>query len=102
MRLYLEGRAKEGLQSDYVSEDGDPVLEYLGDVLDIVTVWESRSGEEPEPRGWEILLSTGGPAAGLELERDGRATVWANWWSPTERVHGRLDWLAGYLEELGL
>lgn len=102
VRLYLERRAEDGLQSEYVSEDADPVLEYLESVLDIVTVSESRSGETPEPRGWEILLCTGGPAAGLELERDGRATVWAAWWSPTERVSGRLDWLANYLEELGL
>ena len=102
VRLYLERRAEDGLQSEYVSEDGDPVLEWLESVLDIVTVSESRGGSEPEPRGWEILLCYGGPSAGLELERDGRATVWAAHWSPTERVHGRLDWLANYLEEMGL
>jgi hypothetical protein len=42
------------------------------------------------------------PHAQLELSTDGRATVAANWWSETEYVHGRLDWLADYLEELGL
>lgn len=103
VRLYLESRAEEGLSSEYVSEDADPVMEWLEDALDIRTVWESAGfSEEPEPRGWELLLGYGGPSIGIELERDGRATVWAAWWSPTERAHGRLDWLANYLEELGL
>lgn len=99
---YLERQAEEGYDSTAVSEDGDPVLQWLESSLDVATIWESRSGEEPEPRGWEILLCYGGPSAGLELQRDGRATVWAAHWSPTEYAHGRLDWLANYLEELGL
>jgi hypothetical protein len=102
VRLYLEREAEEYGPEEYVSPDRDPVLLWLESALDIVTVSESRSGETPEPRGWEILLCYGGPSAGLELERDGRATVWAAHWSPTERVHGRLEWLANYLEELGL
>jgi hypothetical protein len=102
VRLYLEREAKEYGQWESVSEDRDPVWLWLESSLDVATIWESRSGEEPEPRGWEILLCYGGPSAGLELEIDGRATVWAAHWSPTERVHGRLDWLANYLEELGL
>ena len=102
VRLYLEREAEEYGQWESVSEDRDPVWLWLESSLDVATIWESRSGEEPEPRGWEILMCAGGPSAGLELERDGRATVWAAWWSPTERVHGRLEWLANYLEELGL
>ena len=102
VRLYLERQAEEGYQSEYVSEDADPVMQWLESSLDLVTISESRSGGEPEPRGWEILLCYGGPSAGLELKIDGRATVWAAWWSPTERVSGRLDWLANYLEEMGL
>ena len=102
VRLYLEREAEEYGQWEFVSEDRDPVWLWLESSLDVATIWESRSGETPEPRGWEILLCYGGPSAGLELERDGRATVWAAWWSPTERVHGRLEWLANYLEELGL
>ena len=101
VRLYLERQAEEGYQSDYVSEDADPVLQWLESSLDLVTVLHQR-GAEAEPVGWEILLCYGGPSAGLELERDGRATVWAAWWSPTERAYGRLDWLANYLEEMGL
>ena len=102
VRLYLERQSAEYGPTDYVSEDADPVLLWLESSLEIVTVWESQGSEEPEPRGWEILLCYGGPSAGLELGRDGRATVWAAHWSPTERVHGRLDWLADYLERLGL
>ena len=102
VRLYLERQAEEYGPEERVSEDRDPVWLWLESSLDVATIWESRSGEEPEPRGWEILMCAGGPSAGLELERDGRATVWAAHWSPTERVHGRLDWLANYLEELGL
>jgi hypothetical protein len=102
VRLYLEREAEEYGREEYVSMDRDPVILWLESALDIVTVSESRGGSEPEPRGWEILLCYGGPSAGLELERDGRATVWAAHWSPTERVHGRLEWLANYLEEVGL
>jgi hypothetical protein len=102
VRLYLERQAEEGYQSEYVSEDADPVMQWLESSLDVATIWESRSGEEPEPRGWEILMGYGGPDLGLELRADGRATVWANHWGPTERAYGRLEWLANYLEELGL
>ena len=102
VRLYLEREAEEYGPEERVSEDRDPVWLWLESSLDVATVWESRSGEQPEPRGWEILICYGGPSAGLELERDGRATVWAAHWSPTERVSGRLEWLANYLEELGL
>ena len=101
VRLYLEGRAVEGLSAEYVSEDADPVLEWLESALDIVAVIHRR-GEEEERHGWEILLCYGGPSAGLELGIDGRAAVWAAHWSPTEYAHGRLEWLANYLEELGL
>lgn len=101
VRLYLARQSEEGYQSDYVSEDADPVVQWLESSLDLVTVLHER-GSEVEPVGWEILLCYGGPSAGLKLERDGRATVWAAHWSPTERVSGRLDWLANYLEELGL
>jgi hypothetical protein len=101
VRLYLEREAEEYGPEERVSEERDPVMLWLESSLDVATIWESRSGEEPEPRGWEILLCYGGPNAGLELERDGRATVWAAHWD-TERVHGRLEWLANYLEELGL
>jgi len=100
VRLYLE--AAEYGPRDRVSMDADPVMCWLEEALDLATIWESRGGSEPECRGWELLLGYGGPSIGLELERDGRATVWAAWWSPTERVHGRLDWLANYLEEMGL
>ncbi len=102
VRLYLERQSEEYGPEDCVSEDRDPVMLWLESSLDLVTVWESRSSEEPEARGWEILLCYGGPSAGLELQKDGRATVWAAWWSPTEYAHGRLEWLANYLEELGL
>ena len=51
VRLYLERQAEEGYQSDYVSEDANPVLQWLESSLDVATVWESRSGEQPEPRG---------------------------------------------------
>jgi hypothetical protein len=101
VRLYLEREAEEYGPEEYVSPDRDPVLLWLESVLDVATVLHSRGGET-EPVGWEILLCYGGPSAGLELEIDGRATVWAAHWSPTERVHGRLEWLANYLEELGL
>ena len=101
VRLYLEREAEEYGQWEYVSPDRDPVMLWLESSLDVATVLHSRGGET-EPVGWEILLCYGGPSAGLELTIDGRATVWAAWWSPTERVHGRLDWLANYLEELGL
>ena len=101
VRLYLERQAEEGYQSEYVSEDADPVLQWLESSLDVATVLHSRGGET-EPVGWEILLCHGGPSAGLELTIDGRATVWAAHWSPTERVYGRLEWLANYLEEMGL
>jgi hypothetical protein len=100
VRLYLE--QTDWAHDGSVSEDSDPVLLWLESVLDIVTVWHSRGAEEPERAGWELLLGYGGPSIGLELEIDGRATVWAAHWSPTERTHGRLDWLANYLEELGL
>jgi hypothetical protein len=100
VRLYLD--QSEWAHSGTVSEDADPVLMWLEGVLDIVTVWHSRGSREPERHGWELLLGYGGPSIGLELEIDGRATVWAAHWSPTERVHGRLDWLADYLERLGL
>jgi hypothetical protein len=101
VRLYLERRAAEGLSSEYVSEDADPVLEWLESVLDIVAVIHRR-GEEEQRHGWELLLGYGGPSIGLDLTVDGGATVWAAHWSPTERAYGRLDWLANYLEELGL
>ena len=102
VRLYLEREAEEYGQEEYVSEDRDPVMLWLESSLDLVTVWESRGGSEPERRGWELLLGYGGPSIGLELRDDGHATVWAAWWSPTEYAYGRLDWLANYLEELGL
>jgi hypothetical protein len=102
VRLYLEREAEEYGPEEYVSPDRDPVWLWLESSLDLVTVWESRGGSEPERRGWELLLSYGGPSIGLELMIDGRATVWAAHWSPTERAYGRLDWLANYLEELGL
>jgi hypothetical protein len=101
VRLYLESRAAEGLSSEYVSEDADPVLEWLESVLDVVSVIHRRA-EEEERWGWELLLGYGGPSIGLELDTDGRATVWAAHWSPTERAYGRLGWLANYLEEMGL
>jgi len=101
VRLYLEARAEEGLSSECVSEDADPVLEWLESALDLVAVVHHR-WRDSELAGWELLLCSGGPSIGLELSVDGRATVWAAWWGPTERVHGRLDWLANYLEELGL
>ena len=100
VRLYLE--QTEWAHDGTVSEDGDPVLLWLESVLDIATIWESRGSEEPERRGWELLLGYGGPSIGLELSVDGRATVWAAWWSATEYAHGRLDWLADYLERSGL
>jgi hypothetical protein len=77
------------------------VLLWLESVLDIVAVIHRR-GEDEERHGWEILLGYGGPSIGLELSVDGRATVWAAWWSATEYAHGRLDWLADYLERSGL
>jgi hypothetical protein len=101
VRLYLERQSEEYGPTESVSEDGDPVLLWLESVLDIVAVIHRR-GEEEERHGWELLLGYGGPSIGLELGIDGRATVWAAHWSPTERAHGRLDWLANYLEELGL
>ncbi len=100
VRLYLE--QTEWAHDGSVSEDADPVMLWLESLLDFVTVWESRGSEEPERRGWELLLCYGGPSAGLELTTDGRATVWAAHWSPTEYAHGRLEWLANYLEEMGL
>jgi hypothetical protein len=102
VRLYLERQSEEYGPTESVSEDGDPVLLWLESVLDIATVWESRGSEEPQRRGWELLLGYGGPSIGLELAVGGGATVWAAHWSPTERAYGRLDWLANYLEELGL
>ena len=102
VRLYLDREAEEYGREDSVSEDREPVWLWLESSLELVTVWESRGGSEPERRGWELLLSYGGPTIGLELMIDGRATVWAAWWSPREYAHGRLDWLANYLEELGL
>ena len=102
VRLYLERQSEEYGPTEYVSEDGDPVLLWLESVLDILTVWHSRGAEEPERAGWELLLGYGGPSIGLDLTVDGGATVWAAWWSPTERAYGRLEWLANYLEELGL
>jgi hypothetical protein len=101
VRLYLERQAEEGYQSVWVSEDADPVMQWLESSLDLVTLLEQR-GSDCEPVGWRVLLCTGGPHAELELSTDGRATVSANWWSPTEYAHGRLEWLANYLEELGL
>lgn len=101
VRLYLAREAEEYGPEERVSEDRDPVLLWLESCLDVVTVVHHRGGDS-EPVGWQILLCYGGPSAGLELDRDGRATVWAAHWSPTERVHGRLDWLANYLKELGL
>lgn len=98
---YLERQAEEGHDSSAVSEDGDPVLGWLEDALDIVTVVHHRGGDS-EPVGWELLLGYGGPTIRLELSVDGRATVSAAWWSAPEYAHGRLDWLANYLEELGL
>jgi len=102
VRLYLAREAEEYGPEDLVSEDRDPVMLWLESVLDLATIWESRGSGEPERRGWELLLGYGGPSIGLELGIDGRATVWAAHWSPTERAYGRLDWLANYLEELGL
>jgi hypothetical protein len=101
VRLYLERQSAEYGLTEYVSEDADPVLLWLESSLDVVGVIHRR-GEEEERAGWEILLCYGGPSAGLELTTDGRATVWAAHWSPTEYAHGRLEWLANYLEELGL
>ena len=103
VRLYLEREAGEYGREEYVSPDRDPVWLWLESVLSITNVWHSEGREaEPEHYGWEMLLCYGGPSAGLELHSDGRATVWAAHWSPTERAHGRRDWLANYLEELGL
>ena len=103
VRLYLEREAEEYGREEYVSEDRDPVWLWLESVLSITNVWHSEGRDsEPELVGWELLLCYGGPSAGLELTTDGRATVWAAHWSPTERAHGRLEWLANYLEELGL
>jgi hypothetical protein len=101
VRLYLERQSAEYGPTEYVSMDADPVMLWLESSLDVVGVIHRR-GEEEERAGWEILLCYGGPSAGLELTTDGRATVWAAHWSPTEYAHGRLDWLANYLEELGL
>ena len=101
VRLYLERQAEEGYQSEYVSEDADPVMQWLESSLDLVTLLEQR-GSEAESVGWRVLLCTGGPHAELELSTDGRATVAANWWSETEYARGRLEWLANYLEEMGL
>jgi len=104
VRLYLDREAGEyGYREEYVSEDRDPVWLWLESVLSITNVWHSSSRDsEPELVGWELLLGYGGPSIGLDLDTDGRATVWAAHWSPTERAYGRLDWLANYLEELGL
>lgn len=103
VRLYLSAEAEEwGWTEQYVSEDRDPVWLWLESALECVTLWESSGDSEPEPRGWRLLLGYGGPSIRLELLRDGRATVWASWWSEPEYAHGRLDWLANYLEELGL
>jgi hypothetical protein len=103
VRLYLEREAEEYGPEDYVSEDRDPVWLWLESVLSITNVWHSEGRDsEPEHYGWEMLLAYGGPSIGLELRDDGRATVWAAWWSPTEYAYGRLEWLANYLEELGL
>lgn len=99
VRLYLE--AAEYGPSEYVCIDADPVMGWLEDALDIVTVVHHRGGDS-ESVGWELLLGYGGPTIRLELSVDGRATVSAAWWSAPEYVHGRLDWLANYLEELGL
>ena len=103
VRLYLEREAEEYGPEDYVSEDRDPVWLWLESVLSITNVWHSEGREaEPELVGWELLLGYGGPSIGLELDTDGRARVWAAHWSPTEYAYGRLEWLANYLEELGL
>jgi hypothetical protein len=103
VRLYLEREAEEYGREEYVSEDRDPVWLWLESVLSFTNVWHSEGRDsEPELVGWELLLCYGGPSAGLELTTDGRATVWAAHWSPTEYAHGRLEWLANYLEEMGL
>lgn len=99
VRAYLE--AAEYGPSDRVSEDADPVMCLLEEALDLVTVVHHRGGDS-KPVGWELLLGYGGPSVGLELSVDGGATVWAAWWGPKEYAHGRLDWLANYMEELGL
>jgi hypothetical protein len=103
VRLYLAREAEEYGPTEYVSPDRDPVWLWLESVLSFTNVWHSEGRDsEPELVGWELLLCYGGPSAGLELTTDGRATVWAAHWSPTEYAHGRLEWLANYLEELGL
>jgi hypothetical protein len=103
VRLYLERQSEEYGPEDCVSEDRDPVMLWLESVLSITNVWHSSGRDsEPELVGWELLLGYGGPSIGLELDTDGRASVWAAHWSPTEYAHGRLEWLANYFEELGL
>jgi hypothetical protein len=57
VRLYLERQAEEGYQSEYVSEDADPVMQWLESSLDLVTVLHSRGGEtEPVRLGDTALL----------------------------------------------
>jgi len=90
----------------YLEEPEEPLWAYLESCLDIARVETVRHAASPDEsrtlERWELLLCAGGPSAGLELEPDGRARVWAAWWSAPEYVDGRLDWLAQQLEELGL
>ena len=85
----------------YLEEQEEPLWAYLESCLDVVRI-ETVRGDRRELRGWELLLCSGGPAAGLELDADGRARVWAAWWSAPEYVTGELRWLAQQLEELAL
>jgi hypothetical protein len=103
LRLYVEAQEAAGdpVDPDYL-EDSDPVWQWLESSLSVVSVIHRTLGGEEDRWGWQILLCAGGPSAGLELRTDGWARVWASWWSPQEEAVGRLDWLAGYLEELGL
>lgn len=101
VRAYLAWEESNYGPTDRVEEDREPVWLWLEDALDLVRVVHVRGADE-EVRGWEILLGMGGPNIGLELSVDGGATVWAAWWSPREEAHGRLEWLAHYLEGSGL
>ena len=90
----------------YLEEQEEPLWAWLESCLDIARVETVRQPASPDEsrtlQRWEILLCFGGPSAGLELEPDGRARVWAAWWSAPEYVTGELRWLAQQLEELAL
>jgi len=93
-------------RGSYLEEQEEPLWAYLESCLDIARVETVRHAASPDEsrtlERWELLLCAGGPSAGLELEPDGRARVWAAWWSAPEYVTGELPWLAEQLEELGL